>query len=185
MLNGLLEFDLIYQTLNHQIDVQALTVNNADNINLHIRPKTCQLLILLLENAGHPMSKQKVLETVWAGSVVSDQVVFQSINEIRQLFPDTEVIKTIPKQGYMWLPDVRTIEQTTPFSLFQNKYLGVIATLLLFISLFLVVKYKFTESEEVLHSQSSVSGSIVILPTQNLIEGNDHSWVRLGMECMK
>ena len=34
------------------------------------------------------------------------------------------------------------------------------------------------------HEQSkpnTVAGSIVILPTQNQIEGNDHSWIRLGL----
>ena len=49
------------------------------------------------------------LKTVWADSVVAEQVVFQSINELRQIFTNQEVIKTIPKQGYVWLPDVSTI----------------------------------------------------------------------------
>ncbi len=31
-----------------------------------------------------------MLETVWADSVVTVQVVFQSVNEIRQLFPATQ-----------------------------------------------------------------------------------------------
>jgi DNA-binding winged helix-turn-helix (wHTH) protein len=72
---------LIYKTLNHQIDEQALTVTDANNSSLNIRPKTGQLLLMLLKNSGQPINKQTLLETVWAGSIVGEQVVFQSINQ--------------------------------------------------------------------------------------------------------
>jgi len=55
---------LIYQTLKHEIDVQGLAVKNADDVNLNIRPKTCQLLIFLLENSGRSINKHTLLESV-------------------------------------------------------------------------------------------------------------------------
>ena len=103
-----------YQTLDYYINPHALTLRSIGGDMIAIRPKTCQLLLLLLENAGKPVSKQHILETVWADSVVAEQVVFQSINELRQIFTNEEVIKTIPKQGYMWLPDVSTISTSEP-----------------------------------------------------------------------
>ena len=113
---------MIYQTHNFQIDEQALTVKNTDGIKLNIRPKTCQLLVLLVKNSGKAINKQTLLETVWAGSIVSEQVVFQSINEIRQLFPNDEVIKTIPKQGYVWLSDVVRTEKDNEHTKLVNTY---------------------------------------------------------------
>jgi DNA-binding winged helix-turn-helix (wHTH) protein len=175
------EYVLIYQTLNHQIDVQALTVKNADNISLNIRPKTCQLLLLLVKNSGKPLNKKTLLETVWAGSVVSEQVVFQSINEIRQLFPNSDVIKTIPKQGYVWLPHVVIKENVKTINITVKKALFFLCALMVVLASYSLVKQQYDASNEMQLTQQNVSGSIVILPTQNQIEGNDHSWVRLGM----
>ncbi len=47
-------------------------------------------MLLLLESSSRALIKQNFLETVWADSVVTVQVVFQSVNEIRQLFPATQ-----------------------------------------------------------------------------------------------
>lgn len=171
---------MIYQTLNHQIDEQALTVKNADGISLNIRPKTCQLLLLLLKNAGNSIHKQTLLETVWAGSIVNEQVVFQSINEIRQLFPNLEVIKTIPKQGYVWLPNVVIKENIKPSKPSTKKAIFSLCVLMVILASYFIFK-EHDASNEVQFAQKNVSGSIVILPTQNQIEGNDHSWIRLGM----
>ena len=97
---------MIHKTCNHVIDEHALSLQNAEGVKLNIRPKTCQLLLYLVKHEGQAIDKQTLLETVWAETVVTEQVVFQSINEIRQLFREQDVIKTIPKQRYIWLPEV-------------------------------------------------------------------------------
>ena len=158
--------------------MQALAVTNADGANLNIRPKTFQLLQLLVSTAGKPVSKQTLLETVWAESVVSEQVVFQSINEIRQLFADSSVIKTIPKQGYVWVPAVSVTEPAKPS---VSKPKSVLAAWGIFAFVLLIALFLFLLSFLDRGSDEPVTGSIVILPTHNQIEGNDHSWVRLGM----
>lgn len=177
---------MIYQTLNHQIDEQALTITDGQHQPLNIRPKTCQLLLLLLKNAGQAVSKQTLLEQVWSDAVVTEQVIFQSINEIRQLFAGTEVIKTIPRQGYLWLPEV-TVKENAKKSPLPFKTAALVCCLVVVV----LFGWFFTgarQTEEVPDSSalmpldiSKAKGSIVILPTQNLIDGNDHSWVRLGM----
>lgn len=165
---------MIYQTLNYRVDKVALTLSNSDNKPVNIRPKTCKLLIFLLENAGKPVSKEVLLETVWAGSIVSEQVVFQSINEIRQLFKGVDVIKTIPQQGYLWLPSV-TEKTPQPIEVgFKKNYL--VAGIILFLSCFIAF-WLMTKAPE----NDPVKGSVVILPTINQVQGNDHNWVRLGV----
>ncbi|ALO41343.1 winged helix-turn-helix domain-containing protein [Pseudoalteromonas phenolica] len=168
-----------YQTLDYYINPHALTLRSIGGDMIAIRPKTCQLLLLLLENAGKPVSKQNILETVWADSVVAEQVVFQSINELRQIFTNKEVIKTIPKQGYMWLPDVSTISTSEPKHKTNRHTITVIICSL--VIAFVSVLYYFYLKHNEQPKQNTVAGSVVILPTQNQIEGNDHSWVRLGL----
>ena len=52
---------LIFLTQAHRVDEQALTVTDASGLVLNIRPKTCQLLVLLLQNAGKAVSKEQML----------------------------------------------------------------------------------------------------------------------------
>lgn len=165
-----------YQTSNYFIDSKALTVKTCKGETLIIRPKTCQLLLLLIRNAGQPVNKQTILGEVWGDSVVAEQVVFQSINELRQLFQNEDVIKTIPKQGYVWLPTVT--EKTKERSSLNRKAAFVTVALCAFLS---TLFFSPTSLIQEPNAQSKVQGSIVILPTQNQIEGNDHSWVRLGL----
>lgn len=65
-----------------------------------LRPKTFQLFLLLASQPETVFSKAEILASVWQGTVVEDQVIFQSINEIRKELGNTEVIKTYPRRGY-------------------------------------------------------------------------------------
>lgn len=165
-----------YQTSNYIIDSNALTVKACNGETLTIRPKTCQLLLLLIRNAGQPVNKQTILDDVWGDSVVAEQVVFQSINELRQLFQNEDVIKTIPKQGYVWLPAVteKAPKQSSP----NRKVVFLTVALCVFVSSLFFALPSLNKAPA---EKSKVQGSVVILPTQNQIEGNDHSWVRLGL----
>jgi DNA-binding winged helix-turn-helix (wHTH) protein/tetratricopeptide (TPR) repeat protein len=69
----------------------------------HLRPKTFLLAEYLIKREGQVISKEELLESVWEGSFVEEQAVFQSVNEIRKAFSPTEVIKTYPRRGYEWV----------------------------------------------------------------------------------
>lgn len=166
---------MIFLSQGYRIDQQALTVTDSTGSVLNVRPKTCQLLVLLLQNAGKAVSKQQMLSQVWADSVVAEQVVFQSVNEIRQVFNDKEVIKTLPKQGYVWLPKVAQEVLTAPVKKSKNKFLAVVLTAV--ISLLFILVWQQTKSSEI----DTVTGSVIVTPTINQVQGNDHNWVRLGM----
>lgn len=65
-----------------------------------LRPKTFQLFLLLSSKPETVFSKDEILSSVWQGSIVEEQVIFQSINEIRKELGDPDVIKTYPRRGY-------------------------------------------------------------------------------------
>lgn len=73
-----------------------------DGNKIVLRPKTFELLLLLASNPKKVIAKADILSSVWADSVVEDQVVFQSINEIRKEVGIAEAIKTYPRRGYSW-----------------------------------------------------------------------------------
>ena len=172
-------------TLNYIVDIQALTLTTTQGESVKIRPKTCQLLIVLLKNQGKVVSKALLLEQVWNETVVDEQVVFQSIRELRQIFSGIEAIKTLPKQGYLWLPHANVKESHL---LAKNTYKtsshsAVYKACLIGILLVLILSYLGANNILSVNDKRlrSVNGSVIVLPTENLIKGNDHSWVRLGM----
>jgi len=89
-------------SLGEQVcEIHSLTGEIFLNGNIIVlRPKTFQLFLLLAAKPESVFSKAEILASVWQGSVVEDQVIFQSINEIRKQFENPEVINTYPRRGY-------------------------------------------------------------------------------------
>ncbi|KZN67832.1 winged helix-turn-helix domain-containing protein [Pseudoalteromonas luteoviolacea] len=164
-------------SLGYRVDGRTFSVENAAGERLKIRPKTCQLLLVLMEYHQQTLSKEHLLSRVWPNVVVDEQVVFQSIKEIRQLFHPHEVIKTLPTQGYQWVAPVRTKSNIS----IKTKLAAVLASGLVLSG---VIYFAMGDSPRApagsSQAQAQLQGSVVILPTQNLIAGNDHDWVRLG-----
>ncbi|MCW8091498.1 winged helix-turn-helix domain-containing protein [Alteromonas sp. ASW11-130] len=146
-----------------------------------VRPKTMQLLTLLLENVGDTVSKGHILETVWDDVVVDDQVIFQSIKELRKIFCGEEVIKTIPRKGYIWLQPVEQVsnvaDKTANSKLHNRKFsksFAVICFAIFTMAIALITLSKDSPSDP------PISGSLVVLPVNNQINDADHKWVRYG-----
>ena len=69
-----------------------------------VEPKVMDVLLCLARQPGEVVTRDQLLETVWAGVVVTDDVLTRSISELRKVFDDDPrnpaVIETIPKAGY-------------------------------------------------------------------------------------
>ncbi|WP_019029022.1 winged helix-turn-helix domain-containing protein [Colwellia piezophila] len=78
-----------------------------------LRPKTFQLFLLLASKPERIFSKSEILASVWQGTVVEDQVIFQSINEIRKELGNAEVIKTYPRRGYSTGVPIKIVDHLT------------------------------------------------------------------------
>lgn len=76
-----------------------LLAKNGKFIPLNDKPTALLTLFLNEPNAIH--SKTTILEKVWKGKVVSEQVVFQNISYLRALLGD-DAIETFARKGYRW-----------------------------------------------------------------------------------
>jgi DNA-binding winged helix-turn-helix (wHTH) protein len=86
----------------------------------NLRPQSAQLLKLLLENSDRTVTKEEIIEQVWNGEYISDQVLFQCMNDLRKALGETakdpSFIRTIPRKGYRWIyrnTDVKATEKMT------------------------------------------------------------------------
>jgi Tol biopolymer transport system component/DNA-binding winged helix-turn-helix (wHTH) protein len=79
-------------------------VEKKDGTSFHLEPKVMQVLVLLATHPGEVLSKDRLLNAVWSGVFVGEDVLTRSISEIRRVFEDDarspHVIQTIPKTGY-------------------------------------------------------------------------------------
>jgi pimeloyl-ACP methyl ester carboxylesterase len=88
---------------SHSIDLdQCALLRGAHPI--HLRPKTFDVLRHLATRAGQLVTKQELIEAVWAGAAVSDDSVVQCVRELRLALRDTSqvVIKTVRRRGYLF-----------------------------------------------------------------------------------
>jgi formylglycine-generating enzyme required for sulfatase activity/DNA-binding winged helix-turn-helix (wHTH) protein len=75
----------------------------SDDHEIHLRPKTFEVLRHLAENAGRLVSKQELYEAVWPGVVVTDDSLVQCIRELREKLGDDSrsLIRTLARRGYL------------------------------------------------------------------------------------
>lgn len=67
-----------------------------------LEPRVMDVLVLLARRQGEVVSRDALIEDVWRGALVSDDVISRSIYQLRKELGDSErrLIKTIPKRGY-------------------------------------------------------------------------------------
>lgn len=66
-----------------------------------LRVNEAKLLALLLSDPNSVFSKDDILSEVWSGKVVTEQVIFQNISRLRNIFDNNSIINH-PKKGYQW-----------------------------------------------------------------------------------
>lgn len=80
-----------------------------------LEPRIMQVLICLLEHAGEVVTRDQLMETVWAGTYVGEDPLNRAISELRKLFGDAarnpRYIETIRKTGYRFIGPVTTVVQ--------------------------------------------------------------------------
>jgi Tol biopolymer transport system component/DNA-binding winged helix-turn-helix (wHTH) protein len=80
-----------------------------DGSRLPLTPKVYDVLTLLIENAGHLVEKERLLEEVWPNTFVEEGALTRSISVLRKTLGETaadKYIETVPKRGYRFIAPV-------------------------------------------------------------------------------
>lgn len=101
---------------NFEIDRQRAELRGVDGTSIRVRPKTFEVLYLLVSNTGRVVSKQELMDAVWPSVHVSDDSLFQCIKELRTALGDVDrtLIKAVSGRGY--LLDAVVTDDTAPAS---------------------------------------------------------------------
>lgn len=81
-----------------------------------LAPKVFDTLLLLVENAGRVLSKERMFKEIWEDSFVEENNLAQNISYLRRILgenADKKFIETVPKFGYRFVAPVGLIENET------------------------------------------------------------------------
>src|SRR5690348_4023516 len=83
-----------------------------DGTPIPLRPKTYAVLRYLAERPGALVTKRELLDAVWGGAVVTEDVVRLSAGEVRAALGDDRAvprfIETVPRRGYRFIAKMST-----------------------------------------------------------------------------
>lgn len=75
-----------------------------------LTPKCFDLLVVLVENGGHLLGKEELLERLWSGQFVEEVNLSFNISSLRKALGEGQngqrYIETIPKRGYRFVADI-------------------------------------------------------------------------------
>jgi pimeloyl-ACP methyl ester carboxylesterase/DNA-binding winged helix-turn-helix (wHTH) protein len=77
-----------------------------------LAPKAFDTLLLLIENVGHVLSKEEIMERVWEDSFVEENNLAQNISILRKALGEgvsgARFIETVSKRGYRFIAPLKT-----------------------------------------------------------------------------
>ena len=96
------------------------------NEEIYLPPKTFDTLLYLVDRHGHLVTKNELLESLWADVFVTENALTRCIKEVRVALNDDAhqplYIKTFPRVGYKFIADVQEI--TPADETYQSAAMG-------------------------------------------------------------
>lgn len=98
-----------------------------ENAPVNLPLKEIELLCVLTESSGEVVTKDELLEKVWADSFVEESNLSRHIYVLRKIFKDygeaTDLIQTVPRRGYRFTGEVRQVENGNGGLVSENQAL--------------------------------------------------------------
>jgi DNA-binding winged helix-turn-helix (wHTH) protein/TolB-like protein/Flp pilus assembly protein TadD len=119
VLNEFLEARMRIKT-KHFYEFNGFRVDPGEGLLLHgdeaipLPPKALDLLLFLVENAGHVLSKEELMKRLWPDSFVEEANLSHHIFNLRKALGDdknaVKFIETIPRRGYRFVANVTEMQ---------------------------------------------------------------------------
>lgn len=98
----------VFRFIGYELDEQRAELRGPAGQAIRLRPKSFELFVLFVHNAGRVLDKQELVEAVWPNVHVSDDSLFQCVREIRVALGDEarQMVKLVSGRGYIFTPAV-------------------------------------------------------------------------------
>jgi Tol biopolymer transport system component/DNA-binding winged helix-turn-helix (wHTH) protein len=103
-----------YEFGEFRLDVKKTRLFKNDEL-ISLTPKEFEVLLMLVKHAGKVVEKDDLLDQIWADTFVEEATLTRNVSWLRKkLGADGEIIETVPKFGYRFLPEVRLVQNAEP-----------------------------------------------------------------------
>lgn len=86
-----------------------------DGQEITLTPKAFETLLLLVENSGHVLTKEEMLNSLWPDTFVEEANLTNNISVLRKALGDgsesQQYIKTVPRVGYRFVASVKQVQK--------------------------------------------------------------------------
>jgi pimeloyl-ACP methyl ester carboxylesterase/DNA-binding winged helix-turn-helix (wHTH) protein len=95
---------------SYELDLECRELR-VHGVIAHVEPQVFDLLVHLIRHRHRIVSKDELMQAVWAGRCVSDATLTSRVNAARRAIGDTgkqqRIIRTIARRGFRFVDDVR------------------------------------------------------------------------------
>ncbi len=99
----------VYEFEDFRLDAAHLLLYQSGQ-EISLAPKVVETLLFLVENSGKVVSKDELMEKVWADSIVEESNLSQNLFRLRKILGETKdgkpFIETLRRRGYRFVPEV-------------------------------------------------------------------------------
>jgi DNA-binding winged helix-turn-helix (wHTH) protein len=105
----------IYEFEKFRLDAVHLMLYR-DDVEISLAPKAVETLLVLVERRGEILSKDELMEIIWADSIVEESNLAQYLHLLRKTLGETSggkpFIETFRRRGYRFNGEVKIAELT-------------------------------------------------------------------------
>lgn len=148
-----------------------------------LTPKVFETLLLLVENSGHVVDKDALLQKVWSDAFVEETNLTKNISILRKILSGNDsggsFIETVPKRGYRFTASVKEVgiessAAKTKSPVPAKKKIGLFVSLAALCVLLAVVGYWRLAGKSNETKTASEIKSIAVLPLKSLDKGENY-----------
>jgi TolB-like protein/DNA-binding winged helix-turn-helix (wHTH) protein/Tfp pilus assembly protein PilF len=180
----------------------SINTISQNGTSTRVEPKVMEVLVCLSLRPGEPVSKERLLQTVWPDTFVSEDVLKRSVSELRRVFGDdpreSRIIETIPKRGYRLIGAVDSSNGRAPAKFVEageerprslsrraprtqrQLLLAALSTIVVVCGLLLLFNNAGLR-DRLLGKRAPVINSLAVLPLQNLSGDSAQDYFADGM----
>jgi len=119
---------LRYLFENYVLDTDRRELRRGDEL-LPVEPKVFDLLVYLIANREHVVSKDDLIAAIWDGRIVSESALTTCLNAARSAIGDNgntqRLIKTLPRKGFRFVGTARDHQQHADLASEQKPVLSL------------------------------------------------------------